>query len=238
MKKVFLSLLSFLLCSTLLIAQVPQKINYQAVARTSSGATLNNTAVSVRLTIRNLSSSGAILYRETHNVSTNAFGLFSVAIGGGTVVTGSFGSIAWSTGDKYLQVEYDPSGGTAFLDMGTSQMLSVPFAMYAASAGGSSFTSGTGINIAGNVITNTGDTDAANDITNTTSAGGDLNGTYPNPNVVKIQGRNISSTSPTTGQALAWDGSNWSPRSDSALAATLIWSVEYVPTATSLSRCR
>ncbi len=76
------------------------------------------------------------------------------------------------------------------------------------------YTAGAGISIAGNVITNTGDTDASNDITNTTTAGGDLSGTYPNPNVVKLQTRDVSSTAPTTGQVLKWNGTAWTPSTD------------------------
>ncbi|MEZ4851288.1 MAG: hypothetical protein R3B93_22270 [Bacteroidia bacterium] len=68
------------------------------------------------------------------------------------------------------------------------------------------YTGGIGINVSGSTITNTGDTDPSNDITNTTSAGGDLSGLYPNPTVTRIQGSPVSSSVPALGQSLKWDG--------------------------------
>lgn len=114
------------------MAQVPQKINYQAVARNASGTVLANQNVSVRFTIHDGGTAGPVLYSETQQKSTNQFGLFTAAIGNGTVVIGSMQAINWASGDKYLQVELDPAAGNNFTDMGNSQLLSVPYALYAA----------------------------------------------------------------------------------------------------------
>ncbi|HRG88222.1 MAG TPA: hypothetical protein PLW44_04320, partial [Chitinophagales bacterium] len=125
-------LLGSLLTATTLRAQAPQKINYQAVARNASGTVLQNQAIAARFTIHDGSSSGQILYQETENVVTNQFGLFTTAIGGGTVVQGNFAAINWGNGNKYLRIEIDPTGGTNYTDMGAWQLLSVPYALYAA----------------------------------------------------------------------------------------------------------
>src|SRR5688572_32852728 len=124
--------LSFILsCFILLIstAQVPNQINYQGIARNSVGNVLPNQPITVRLSVRDGSTSGTVVYAETRNITTNAFGLFFFGIGspGATSVTGSLGAVNWATGSKYLQVEIDPKGGTSFTDAGTTQLLSVPY---------------------------------------------------------------------------------------------------------------
>ena len=91
-------------------AQVPQKINYQAVARNGSGVALVNQTVSARFTIHDVSPTGTVVYQETKSgLQTNQYGLFTCAIGTGTVVSGTFSSINWGTGDKFMQVELDPA---------------------------------------------------------------------------------------------------------------------------------
>lgn len=132
----FSMVLSGLVMFTLVSAQVPQGFNYQAVARDVSGQPLANTSISLRLSIRNLASNGPILYQETHTPVTNPFGLFSVVVGNGVVVQGSFNSIPWGVADKFLQVELDANGGVSFINLGTSQLLSVPYALYALSSPG------------------------------------------------------------------------------------------------------
>lgn len=119
------------------MAQAPEMINYQGIARNTSGATLNSQAISLRLTIHQTTSTGTTVYQETHNPTTNQFGLFNVQIGGGTVVSGTFSSIAWGTDAYYLEVEMDENGGTTYAQMGTSQLISVPYALYAKTSGSS-----------------------------------------------------------------------------------------------------
>ncbi|HTF05927.1 MAG TPA: collagen-like protein, partial [Bacteroidia bacterium] len=116
-----------------LFAQTPQGIKYQAIARDVAGGALMNTSLIVRATIHDGSASGPVVYQETHAVTTNAFGLFSISIGQGTVVSGVFSAITWSTGNKYLEQEID--FGSGFQTMGTSELLSVPYALYAETSG-------------------------------------------------------------------------------------------------------
>ncbi|MBP7679849.1 MAG: tail fiber domain-containing protein [Saprospiraceae bacterium] len=85
----------------------------------------------------------------------------------------------------------------------------------------SSYAAGSGINIAGNIITNSGDVNASDDITTTTTANGDLSGNFPNPIVDGIQGRPIASTPPTNGQVLQWNGTTWMPSTPSSGGLTL-----------------
>jgi len=113
------------------MAQSPEAFNYQAVARDAAGDVLSNQAIGIRVSLHNGSAAGAVDYSETFTPTTNEFGLFTLAIGTGTVVSGDFSTISWGTAQYWLQVEMDPAGGATYADMGTSQLLSVPYAMYA-----------------------------------------------------------------------------------------------------------
>jgi len=130
-------LLTFLLCLTIALnaqTTIPQGINYQAIVRNSQGAVFVNQPVSARLTILSGSSTGPIQYQETHEVTTNSFGLINLKIGAGTVVQGSFSAIPWEDANQYLKAELAFSG-QPYLEIGNSELLSVPFALYARSAG-------------------------------------------------------------------------------------------------------
>ncbi|HRK26595.1 MAG TPA: tail fiber domain-containing protein [Chitinophagales bacterium] len=122
-------------------AQVPNKMNYQAVARNASGQVLPNQNVALRISIRQNTAAGAVQYQELHAGATNAQGLLNLQIGGGAVLSGNFADITWADGlPKFLQIELDPAGGAAYLNMGTQQLVSVPYAMVAGSvAGGGAF---------------------------------------------------------------------------------------------------
>lgn len=110
------------------ISGTAQLINYQAVARNAAGNPVANQAIQVRFSIHQGAIGGAIEYQETQMLATNAFGLFTALIGNGSATIGNFPTIGWAANYKYLQVEFDPTGGSSFLDMGTSQMVSVPYA--------------------------------------------------------------------------------------------------------------
>lgn len=109
----------------------PQGINYQSVARNSAGQILANQPVHLRISIRDSSAAGAIVYQEHHQVITNAFGTFSVIVGGGSIILGNFGNIAWGASDKYIQTDMDFSGGNNYQTLGTSKLQSIAYALYA-----------------------------------------------------------------------------------------------------------
>jgi Protein of unknown function (DUF1566) len=113
-------------------AQAPNAIPYQAVARNSSGNLIASQNIHLRFTIHDGTATGTTVFQETQTVTTNVLGLFSVNIGQGTPVSGNFTTINWGTGAKFTQVEMDATGGNSYIDMGTQQMMSVPFALYAA----------------------------------------------------------------------------------------------------------
>ncbi|HTF05642.1 MAG TPA: hypothetical protein VK826_16560, partial [Bacteroidia bacterium] len=113
----------------------PQGINYQAVARNASGVELANTALTIRFGIYTDAAATVLVYEETHGVTTNAFGLFSAVIGTGTQTSPNpFNSILWANSAHYLKVEADD--GSGFVDLGTTQLMSVPYALHAGSSAG------------------------------------------------------------------------------------------------------
>ncbi len=139
MKK-HLALSLHLLISTFLFAQAPQGIPYQAVIRDNFGAPLVNASVTVRFTLHQNTIDGPVEYQETQSLSTNAFGVINTQFGMGMATQGSFENIIWSNTTKFIQVE--ANDGSGYLDMGTQQMMSVPYAMYAGSAGNSTLPQG------------------------------------------------------------------------------------------------
>jgi hypothetical protein len=172
--------------------QLPQ-INYQGVARQADGSPVSEQAIALRLTIKDRGASGNIVYSETRLLTTNKFGLFTTVIGstGALSQTGTMAGVIWATGNKFLQVEIDPAGGNRFVDMGTSQLQSVPYAIHAGEA------SPTG------------------------NAGGDLSGTYPHPVVSKLQGAAVSNVAPNNGQILKWNGTAWAPSDEPGVVGTI-----------------
>lgn len=111
-------------------SQAPQGISYQAVAFNTNGSSVVNGNVGVKISILDNSISGTVVYSETYLKLTNAEGLFNLNIGQGTPSTGTFSSINWGTNSKFLKVEVDPAGGTNYTNIGTNQLMSVPYTLY------------------------------------------------------------------------------------------------------------
>jgi hypothetical protein len=130
MKKILLCLF-FLVLYRILFAQAPESINYQGIARDKDGKEIINKSISLRFSILLNSVTGTSVYCETQSQTTNNFGLFNVKIGTGTMLSGNFMKIDWSAGKFFLKTEMDPNGGVAFIFLGTSQLLSVPYALFA-----------------------------------------------------------------------------------------------------------
>ena len=119
--------LTFLLTSLTFLAsaQAPLQIPYQGVARDAQGAALQNQSITLFLAIEDIS--GTELFSETHSTTTNQFGLFTVKIGSVSTLPSNL----WSNGDRFLHVKMDPTGGTSYTDLGSTQFLSVPYALFA-----------------------------------------------------------------------------------------------------------
>jgi hypothetical protein len=132
MKKVLLFFGCMLLFSSYVNAQVPQGIPYQAVARNGQGQPLANTNVKVRFSILDSTATGTAVFVESHSTTTSALGLFTANVGMGTASTGTFSAINWGQNYKFLKVELDTTAtGNSYIDLGTQQMMSVPYALYA-----------------------------------------------------------------------------------------------------------
>lgn len=117
------------------LTQSPEKMSYQAVIRDFTNTLITNQTIGMQISILQGSPNGIPVYVEHHNPLTNANGLVSLEIGTGTIVSGSFSSIDWASGPYLIKTETDPNGGNNYSITGVSQLLSVPYAMYAKTAG-------------------------------------------------------------------------------------------------------
>src|SRR5690554_5409648 len=133
MKKI-ITVCAVLLMTASVFAQSPEKMSYQAVVRDGSNALVSSTAVGMQISLLQGSASGTAVYVETQTSTSNANGLVSLEIGSGTVVSGDFTTIDWANGPYFIKTETDPTGGTSYTITGTSQLLSVPYALHAKTA--------------------------------------------------------------------------------------------------------
>jgi hypothetical protein len=136
MKRILFSFLMISGSCLSALAQAPQVFNYQGVARATDGEPLENQNINIQFQIHSGSLAGTVVYEETHQTTTNELGLFTLLIGQGDFPSSDFSAIDWGGNSYYLQVLMDPAGGGSYQDMGTAQLLSVPYALYAASSGG------------------------------------------------------------------------------------------------------
>lgn len=174
-----------------LMAQTPLGINYQGIARNADGSPLINQYIGLRVSITS-GPDGSNDYTEEHHPETNAFGLFAVVLGQGQSA-GSIGDVDWGAGNKWLQIEIDPQDNGNYLLVGTQQMMSVPYALYAANSG-KELASGFGVEITNGKINNV----LPDQIINLNGTGAaTVSGTYPNFNIDVSGGGDDADADPT-----------------------------------------
>lgn len=132
-----LQIFALLFC-IIISAQAPEKLSYQAVIGNASGTLITNATVGVKISVLKTSAAGTVVYSESQTPTTNANGLISIQIGSGTVITGTISGIDWSSDSYFIKTETDPAGGTSYSIAGTTQLLSVPYALYAKKSGSDS----------------------------------------------------------------------------------------------------
>lgn len=130
----FIMLWAFLLLTINLFSQAPQKFSYQAVVRDDAGNIASDQSVGIKISILQGSADGTVVYSETHSTNTNSFGLVTLEIGGGTILSGDLSTMDWGSDTYFMKVEMDPAGGTIYAEMGISQILSVPYALHSKTA--------------------------------------------------------------------------------------------------------
>ncbi len=219
MKKLLtLSIITALTLSV--FAQTPQRLSYQAVIRNSTGGLVTSHAVGMKISILQGSATGTAVYVETHTLTTNANGLATIEIGGGSVVSGTFAAINWASGIYYFKTETDPAGGSSYTIVGTSQLLSVPYALNSKISESVADNSVTSAKIVDGTIANA---DLGNNsvtsakITDATVAAADLAAnsvTTEKINAGAVTGAKIAQAGATSGQALKWNGTTWAPAAD------------------------
>jgi hypothetical protein len=253
--KHLLHLLIILSITTSLYAQAPQKMTYQAVLRDASSTLIQNKSVSIRISILQGTPTGNSVYAETHTATTNANGLVTLEVGGGSAQSTAFSTIDWSKGPYFIKTEVDPTGGNSYTISGSSQLLSVPYALYAQTSGSGSSSSATTIvdNLTSTSATsalsaNQGKVlkdliDAAKTAPGSSSSSltGDVSSTGATTKLDKIQGNILMATTPLAGQALRFNGLYWAPTTESltgdvtgtyaANKVTQIQSIPIAPTA-------
>jgi len=131
MKKILSTLVLSLVATVMLLAQAPQTFSYQTVVRDNNWQVIQNQSIGIQVDIVEDIASGSIVYSEEHTATTNDIGLINLAVGGGTVATGLFSNIDWGNHSYFMKISVDVSGGSNYVTMGTTQLRSVPYALFA-----------------------------------------------------------------------------------------------------------
>ena len=134
-----LQIFALLFC-IIISAQAPEKFSYQAIIRNASNALVTNANVGMKISILKTSAAGTVVYSESQTAMTNINGLVSIQIGAGTPITGTIAGINWGADSYFIKTETDPAGGTSYSITGTTQLLSVPYALYSKNSGGGGLT--------------------------------------------------------------------------------------------------
>jgi len=228
MKKLF-TLFVIIALTISVFAQSPQKMSYQAVIRDAGNNLIKSLPVGMKISILQGSVTGTAVYVETHTPTTNANGLATVEIGGGSVVSGNFSTINWGTGTYFLKNETDPAGGSSYTIVGTSQLLSVPYALNSKTSESVSDNSITSAKIVdASIVTE----DLADQTVSTTKLGNLAvsadkiqNGAVITDKLASgaVTGAKIAQAGATSGQALKWNGTTWAPAADATGGGNSGW---------------
>ena len=206
MKKLY-TLITLVLTLTT-FAQAPQGFNYQATVRNSSGTLIVNQNVNFKFNVMLNSASSLPVFTETHFVPTDDVGQVNLVIGTGTATTGTFSTINWGTGNYYLGIELNT--GSGYIAMGTTQLMSVPYALYSGNSCATCLpTSG---NI-GDVLSWNGTSWISTPLNNINS-----------PSVITTIATNVTSNSAVSGGTISNDGGN------TIIAKGVCWSSSVNPT--------
>ncbi|MGQ7947208.1 hypothetical protein [Flavobacterium sp. WC2509] len=134
MMKITLTTLLFLTVTLTIFAQSPEKMSYQAIIRSQDNKLVKSSPIGLQIIVHQGTATGTSQYQETHIAPTNENGLVSLEIGTGTVQSGNFSTIAWENGPYFIEIKVDVTGGANYSISGTTQLLSVPYALHAKSA--------------------------------------------------------------------------------------------------------
>jgi hypothetical protein len=213
-QRLYLLLASFFFVQALFAQFVPQGFSYQGIIRDQNGNALSNQTVSLLFSIRSGAPNGPVAYTEKQTSSTNDYGLVNLTIGqGGTPLQGDFSTINWGGGAKYLTVAVETSPNI-FDELGSTQLLSVPYALYAQTAANGGGGTGGNDNWGTQTVQTTG-----------VFSG---NGTLSSP-------LNLAQQNAQTGQVLKWNGSAWAPAEDATASGSNGGTVTQINTGAGLS---